>query len=335
MLDLEVRHPSHNFLLSSGLITSNSHAVAYSAVSTAELWLKHHYFVEFMTALINNTKLGKKKHGSDNIMVDYVNYARRHGVEVHGPDVSRSMDRFSIEKGAIRFSLGHVKNVARSAPVIMAAQPFTSVEDFYERVYVEVTLKKGGTRQQRVNKKVVESLIMAGAFDEFGTRNEVAEEYHRLRKKSKEEPLQLSDDGWAAKEVEVIGLCLSREPLVIEHADLIRSKRWCPIGDEGRSDNVSVFGRLEHVQAKVSKNGNPMLVCTLADGIDKMDFYVWERDREKFNGEVSMGDVVVVPMRRFDDGGARFYHSNKKCIVVRKRGGMVVHENMTEETETC
>jgi DNA polymerase III alpha subunit len=184
---------------------NRSHAVAYGAITTVELWLKHNYPIQFCTALINNTKLGKKKHGSDNILVDYVNYARRREITVLGPDVNMSGDEFRIEGNSIRFALGHVKGVATAAKLVESFQPFTGMQDFYDRVKVEDTedeneseslnaeesedseaLKpavKTTKKARRPNRKVVENLIMAGAFDRFGTRNEMAMEYWRLRRK--------------------------------------------------------------------------------------------------------------------------------------------------------
>jgi len=188
---------------------NRSHAVAYGAITTVELWLKHNFPIQFCTALINNTKLGKKKHGSDNLLVDYVNYARRREIAVLGPDVNVSGDEFRIEGNSIRFALGHVKGVATAAKLIETFQPFTGIQDFYDRVKVEDTgddedvpetgngeasvpeepevsevvkpVKKGSAR--RPNRKVIENLIAAGAFDRFGTRNEIAMAYWRLRRK--------------------------------------------------------------------------------------------------------------------------------------------------------
>jgi len=219
MCDLEVSHVSHNYVLANGIVTSNSHAVAYGAISTVEMWLKYHYPVQFIAALVNNTRSGKKKLGSDNILVDYLNYARRKEISVLGPDINKSGEEFRVENNGIRFALGHVRNVASAAKLIESFQPFTSLKDFYERVKIEikeeikvpspvipvdvpipedqddegeengviptveafVTIEK--TRTKRPNRRVVESLISAGAFDCFGTRNEMSKEYWKLRAK--------------------------------------------------------------------------------------------------------------------------------------------------------
>lgn len=237
MCDLEVSHSSHNYALANGIVSSNSHAIAYGAITTVELWLKHNFPIQYIAALVNNTKLGKKKHGSSNILVDYLNYARRREIPVMGPDINMSGDEFRVEGDGIRFALGTIKNISKAASLIESFQPFTSMEDFYERVRIEdgkipVDVKEpeaeepgeeeegkpadqadevdedsrtpeenaesektgvdgianlakpAGKSAKRPNRKVVESLIAAGAFDRFGTRNEMSMAYWRLRKKS-------------------------------------------------------------------------------------------------------------------------------------------------------
>lgn len=217
-----------------------AHAVTYGAITTVELWLKHNFPIQFIAALVNNTKLGKKKHGSDNILGDYLSYARRREIPVLGPDINMSGDEFRVEGNSIRFALGHVKGVATAAKLIEKFQPFASMQDFYDRVKVEpkdeveekpepvegeegevpapideadepqgtpesdeefkkVVLEeiakkalKGKKKPaaRRPNRKVVENLIAAGAFDCFGTRNEMAMEYWRLRQKKRKLPVK-------------------------------------------------------------------------------------------------------------------------------------------------
>jgi DNA-directed DNA polymerase III PolC len=241
MCDLEVRHESHNYILANGIASCNSHAVTYGAITTVELWLKHNFPIQYIAALVNNTKLGKMKHGSNNILVDYLNYARRLEIPVMGPDINMSGTDFRVEGDGIRFALKTIKNISKAAALIEHFQPFTSMEDFYERVRIEdgkipddakepeaeeeageeaaeqpaeeqpvdeadepqLTPEDNADREKmiaeeiakmanpdvkssakRPNRKVVESLIAAGAFDRFGTRNEMAMAYWRLRKKA-------------------------------------------------------------------------------------------------------------------------------------------------------
>jgi len=295
---------------------NKSHAVCYSAISTVELWLKYHYPVEFCTALINNTKLGKKKHGSEDVLVDYVNYARKKGHTVMGPDVNSSEEEFTIQAGAILFSIGHVKNVASSAATIVANRPYASMEDFYNRVKVETHGESGKVLSRRPNRKVVESLIAAGAFDAFGTRNEVLAEYYRLRKEKVAAP-ERTDDEWVELEKEMIGLCLSRPPLYRQHEALIRQKGWKLVSEIDAGKRIMVFGRVESVRSHLSKAGNQMYLVQFSDGLDEMTFMVFT-GAQQFRDALKVGSVAAVPLDRFEDGGNRFFDERGKVEVISK-----------------
>ena len=281
-----------------------AHAVEYSALSAAELWLRYNYPIEYITSLINNTSLTKKKHGAD-VFVEYINYARRSGIEVLSPDVNHSKSSFTIEDSRIRFSLSHVKNVASMAPVIEATQPFASIEDFYDRAKAE----------RRPNKGVVESLIASGAFDSFGSRNEVAAEYYRLRGSKKEVPPQHTDEEWVALEKEAIGLCLSQPPLFRQYEQMIRDKKWKLISEmDGK--RVKVFGRVEHIKPTVSKTGNSMYIVTMSDGLDNLKFYVFRGAQQYFSDHFKVGTIGAIPLDKFEDGDSRFFDEKKEPEIV-------------------
>lgn len=288
---------------------NKSHAMAYSAVTAVEFWLKGQYPVEFITALLNNTAPNKKKFGTEPLLVEYINYARRHDIPVLPPDINASKASFTIDAQKIRYSLSHIKNVAKSAEDIAALAPFTDLADFYERV-----------PKRRVNKRVVESLIFAGAFDCFGDKNEVLLQYYELRK-SKEPPKTLTEDAWIDKEKEVLGLCLSQEPLVRRSEQLIAQNGWTTISDLTNRKRATVFGKIESIQSRTSKKGNPMLVCEMSDGLDSMSFYVFQGERNYFSSVVKCGFVVAIPMKRFDDGNAWFFAGScgpADCVIVSR-----------------
>lgn len=175
--DLEVESLYHNFVLSNSAITSNSHAIAYSALSTVELWLRHHYFCEYMTSLIQNADPAAKKFG-DTIFDKYIKFAISGGLKIHKPDINISKERFNLKGSDVWFGFGHVKNVSGSSSAIEQYQPYTNMSDFYERCKVGVGDEK--LKFRRPNSRVVESLIYAGAFDCFGTKEEMMKEYYLL-----------------------------------------------------------------------------------------------------------------------------------------------------------
>jgi len=297
---------------------NKAHAVAYSALSTAELWLKYTHPLPFICSLINNTPLGKKKHGQD-VFVAYVNYARRKGFDVLSPDVSKSKACFTIEENAIRFSIGHVKNVASMASVIESFQPFKSMEDFHERAKTEVVSKKTGKKShRRPNKGVVNSLIAANAFSAFGTRNEVSKEYYRLRKKKDEEVPQYEEHKWIELETEMIGLCLSKPPICKEYADDIKKHNLLLIShlDGSENKNIRLFCRIRDFKPHTSRAGNNMHMIDATDGIDSIKFWVFRGAWEYFRDNLKKGYIAGVSLSRFDDGDMRFFDDRRDSIIL-------------------
>ena len=134
---------------------NKSHSAAYALIAYQTAYLKAHFPVEFLAALLTSEM------GSIDNIVKFVAECRSHDIPVLPPDINRSFKDFTVDGGRIRFGLVAVKNVGEGAidAIIAARQerPFESLFDFCERV----DLKK-------VNKRVVESLIKCGAFDTTG-----------------------------------------------------------------------------------------------------------------------------------------------------------------------
>ncbi|GFN22430.1 DNA polymerase III subunit alpha [Thermanaeromonas sp. C210] len=135
---------------------NKSHSAAYALVAYQTAYLKAHYPVEFMAALLSSVSQHLEK------VAVYLEECRCLGIPVLPPDVNESGVDFSAGGGRIRFGLAAVKNVGRAAvEAIIAAReaggPFTSLTDFCRRVDLHT-----------VNKRVLESLIRCGAFDSLG-----------------------------------------------------------------------------------------------------------------------------------------------------------------------
>ncbi len=131
---------------------NKSHSVAYSILIYQTAYLKAHYPTEFLTA---NLSVNKNK--TDEISL-FLNECRKMGIEILPPDVNKSFLDFTIENGNIRFGLAAIKNVGMGAveEIIKTRQekPFEDIFDFCIRVGSRVA-----------NKKAMEGLILAGAFD--------------------------------------------------------------------------------------------------------------------------------------------------------------------------
>jgi hypothetical protein len=184
-------------------------------------------------------------------------------------------------------------------------------------VKVETIGKTGKKSARRPNKKVVESLVSAGAFDEFGTRNEVMVEYYRCRKGKKEEPPQYEDEEWIEKEREVLGLCLSQPPLYKKYEDIIKSKGWKLISDADDKKKITVFGQVQSIKPHVSRKGSSMYIVHITDGLDVLKFYVFQGGQQFFRDNFKPDTIGGIPLDRFDDGGMRFFDDRGQCEALK------------------
>ncbi|NVN98329.1 MAG: DNA polymerase III subunit alpha [Geobacteraceae bacterium] len=136
---------------------NKSHSAAYALIAYQTAYLKAHYPVEFMAALLTEDM------GNTDKIVKNINDCREMGIEVLPPDVNESELFFRVIDKSIRFGFGAIKNVGESAIVsILEArkdEPFTSLFNFCERVDL-----------RKVNKRVLESLVKCGAFDSTGAK---------------------------------------------------------------------------------------------------------------------------------------------------------------------
>ena len=135
---------------------NKSHAACYAVVAYQTAYLKTYYPAEFMAAMLNSF-LGNL----DKIPM-YVDECRKIGVEILKPNINKSFTKFTVEGNKIRFGLGSIKNVGIAAVDSITTErckngDFVDFGDFCERIYGE-----------SVNKKCIESLIKAGAFDVLG-----------------------------------------------------------------------------------------------------------------------------------------------------------------------
>src|SRR4051794_36659378 len=135
---------------------NKSHAYGYGLVAYQTAWLKANHPVEYLAALLTSVKDNQDKSAV------YLNECRARGITVVVPDVNRSMSDFSVADEIILFGLSAVRNVGEGLVERIVAErdangPFTDFYDFCERVDPVV-----------LNKRTVESLVKAGAFDALG-----------------------------------------------------------------------------------------------------------------------------------------------------------------------
>lgn len=264
---------------------NKSHSAAYAMIAYQTAYLKAHFPVEFMAAVLTS-----EMHSSDNV-VKYIAECRNQNIPVLPPDINESNREFTVTGEAIRFGLAAVKNVGDSAieSILLTREDgrYDSLFEFCQRVDI-----------RKVNKRVLESLVQCGAFDSTGFNRaqmmaavEDALDYgQKIQKESADPQLQLFGNGAARKsfnqpvmpelpewdkqkrlelEKEAIGFYITGHPLD-EYQDLIEkfaSTNAVALKEEGVKDGsmIRIGGLIRSVKAITTKRGDPMAFVMLED----------------------------------------------------------------------
>lgn len=305
---------------------NKAHSAAYGMVSYWTAYLKANYPTEYMAALLTSTRTDKDKAAL------YLNECRHMGITVLPPDVNDSVGMFTAVGEDIRFGLAAVRNVGEGVVegIVTARENqgnFTSFTDFLEKVPANVC-----------NKRTIESLIKAGAFDSLGYTRRALLSIHEqavdaivgVKRKEAEGQFDLfatsgEADGdsfsvdvpdlpeWDKKqklafEREMLGLYVSDHPLAgIDH--ILEQEADSSVAtlmeneDLRDGQQVTVAGLITSVQRKVSKAGRPWAAITCEDmtgGVEVMFF----GDTYLAYSTVLTNDAVVVikgRVRKRDD----------------------------------
>lgn len=273
-----------------GYAFNKAHSAGYGLVAYWTAYLKANYPTEYMAGLLQSVKDDKDK------MALYLNECRRMHITVLPPDVNESAAKFTAVGDDIRFGLTAVRNVgANVVDAIITTREekgsFTSFTDFLDKVPAVVC-----------NKRTIESLIKAGAFDSLGhprrallvVHEQAVDSVISVKRKEAEGQFDLfagmggEEDAsmtfavdvpdlpdWEKKQLlsferEMLGLYVSDHPLSgLEHvlARAADTSIAALVNDEARADGstVTVAGLLTSVQRKMSKNGNPWAAVTIED----------------------------------------------------------------------
>ncbi len=281
--DFEV--PGARSFIANGIAVHNSHAGAYALVAYQTAYFKANYPVEFMAALLTSEM------GDTDKIVKYIEECRAMGIRVEPPDVNVSQVTFSVSGDAIRFGLAAIKNVGEAAmESILATRrqdgAFRGLENFCTRVDLRL-----------VNRRVLESLVKAGAFDALGlprahlmaTVDAALDAGQRQQRERAEgqasffdllpaaaaapapEPVaavpEWDDDQRLAFEKEVLGFYVSGHPLaryrsVVESLGITDSAE---IAVKSPASRVLLFGQVAALKETSTKSGNRMAFLTLED----------------------------------------------------------------------
>jgi DNA polymerase-3 subunit alpha len=288
---------------------NKSHAACYALIAYRTAWLKAHHPKEYMAALISSVMNTKDR------VPFYVNACREIEIDVLPPDVNGSECDFAVVEGKIRFGLNAVKNVGDSAArAIVAARadgPFASLWDFTERVDPQV-----------VNKRGLETLINAGAFDSTGaSRRGMLEAVEKAlgsgaklqedlffgqESMFKVEHPQISKEEFEKNELlrrekEALGLYVSEHPLEAIRSQLRRKTDATLAELERRRDGeiVTVAGIVSAMKQLTTKKGDPMVFLRLDDVVGSAEVVVFNSVYAA-SRELLVPDAVLVVKARVD-----------------------------------
>ncbi len=279
------------FVPFAGYAFNKAHSAAYGLVSYWTAYLKTHYPTEFMAALLENAKNDKNKTAL------YLGEARRMGIQVLPPDINESQLQFSAVGDVVRFGLAAIRNVGadRVTEIIKEREgekgKFVNFLDFINRVPLNA-----------LNKRMVESLIKGGAFDNTDGNRRALVTIHEeaidivapIKRKEAEGQFDLFADMGGDEDVssveisvpdidewdkstklnferEMLGLYVSDHPLSGMESVLngLRDTSIAQLINRASSleprSQVTIAGLITSVERKISKKGNPWAIITVED----------------------------------------------------------------------
>ena len=283
---------------------NKSHSVGYSIVAYKMAYLKAHYKKYFITNLLSMELSNVDK------IKQYIYEAKLNGIKILKPDINLSAKTYKIEKQGIRFPLSNIKNIGISAVNTILEErkngKFTDIYDFIRRCY-----------GKSVNKKVLESLILAGFFDSFNfTRKtlydnldvivnygelikdmdpiyDLRPEIKNIDEYSKQELMKL--------ELDMFGFYLSSHPVTemkIKYPNTINLSEIDVYFDK----IVNVIVSIDRLKEVVTKKNEKMLFITGSDELKNIDITVFPKIYQK-NNDYKEDDIILVTGRiekRFD-----------------------------------
>ena len=299
---------------------NKSHSAAYAIVAFQTAYLKAHYPVEFVAALMTSEKDNQEK------VVRLIGDCRASGIAVMPPDVNESGYKFTVAGNAIRFGLAAIKGLGAAAieAIIEARKdgPFTSLYDFCDRVDT-----------QKVNRRVIESLIKCGAFDQSGGADravmvvavgEALEASARTQRDRRDGQSNMFDllaettadqvkinwpkaDPWRENirlgyEKEFLGFFITGHPLASHEMELkiVSNTTADNLKNRSGGSEVRLGGVVEKVTTKLDKKGNKFAFVTVEDMSGSVEVIVWSKTYEAV-AEILVPEKVVVVSGRVEN----------------------------------
>lgn len=305
---------------------NKSHAACYAVVGYQTAWLKYHYPVEFMAALMTSVMDNTPK------VSGYIEECKKMGIKLLPPDINEGYAHFSVFDGKIRFGLAAIKNVGKN--VIKAVVADREKNGYYKSLTEFCNRLSGG----ELNKRCIESFIKSGAFDSFGEKRSqymssykgIIEGIGQAKKNNIEGQLNLFDIGnntdninsmadvlpdidefpenkILSMEKEILGIYVSGHPLSA-YEEILKRKTSCSSRDfmvdtrdyeNPLKDNQSVIigGLISAISIKYTKNNKQMAFLSIEDMHGIVEAVVFPNVYEKFSHLITEENVIIIEGR--------------------------------------
>ena len=298
---------------------NKSHAAAYAVIGYETAYLKHYYPVEFMAALMSSVMDVAVK------VAEYIESCKKMGIKVLPPDVNESFGNFAVAGQDIRFGLSAIKNVGRGVIANVIEErakngKFSSLTDFANRL-----------KDKDVNKRCMESLIKAGAFDSLGgNRNQYMQIFSGVLEaisKTKRDMIEgqmnlfemISEDNQSlhtdilpeakdfdltyklSMEKEVLGIYISGHPLsqyekILAKHITATSKDFVP--EEGEEaveiSSATIAGIIGNINRKITKSGAQMAFLSLEDNYGTIEAVIFPQTYQKFGSRLTENAGIII-----------------------------------------
>jgi DNA polymerase-3 subunit alpha len=302
---------------------NRSHATCYALIAYQTAYLKANFIEEFITALM---QADQKDLDRVNILVEE---AKKHGIKVLPPDIDESFDNFTlIPPSSIRFGLAAIKNVGHNVVKEIVEErkkngSYKTMADFLSR------LSPAPDKPVVLNKKSLESLIKAGAFDKLASRKELLEQLENLLDFAREAQktrqygqtslfgsetqtnnhLLFSNNHNARKlesdeiqwEKELLGMYVSDHPLS-SHKNLFKKEVTLikDINENKINKKLKIAGVITKITKFITKSGKPMLFVGVEDLTGKIEALVFAGTLERNPIIWQEGKIVIISGRISD-----------------------------------
>lgn len=332
---------------------NKAHTAAYAVIAYQTAYLKAHYPVEYMAALLTSVIDNSDK------VASYINECRHMGIEVLPPDINESYEAFTVVGGKIRFGLTAVKNVGSNLAksIINVRKKVGKFESFLE--FVESICDD-------INKKGLESLIKSGALDSFKVyRSQLLRVYEKvlsdIQRNNRYNKNQISlfeivedlapktvklpdipeypQSELLAMEKEMLGVYISGHPM-LEYSEILSEFTTCNIADIydksiRDNSNIIIGGIITDVKEKITKNNKLMAFFTIEDLTGSIEGIAFPFIYNKYSNLLDIDSKVIIrgKVDKPEDMSPKIIAEKMRPLVQKQERTVIISVSDKEKTE--